>query len=711
MFSKNFNSIIFSIILSIIISCGNFKKNQFELPSLFSDGMVLQRDTLVTVLGKYLPNQKINILCSWGFDTTTFSDSSGHWKTKLKTNSATSPQIITLSTLNEFHKIKDVLLGEVWIASGQSNMEQTFNYCCNTTDSSDSEVLSANFPNIRMYNVKKALSNNPLDNTEGEWVSAIGENIIDFSAAGYFFAKNLHKELDVPIGIIHASWGSSNIQSWTSKEVLMNLDEFAKKFKTLQSDSIKYEKTSRWYSRFKSNHSGSGAWDLFLSSDILPDIGYFDFFVPSWAKLDNIGHQEIKGYKSDYKYWKELDDKQIIKPIFNNPNFSGIVLFKNHFTINSKASKEYFIMIGPNEGAPFKLWEYDIYINGKKQGSSLINLEGREYQFNKSLSSYKINPDVLNIGDNTIIIRVMGYASLGNIKIKISNNDSINFSNNWKVKLLAEEAFQIENFKYPYTAFYDYSNSDIKFEDIPEKFFLTHNTPSTLYNGMMAPLLNYTIKGFIWYQGESNVGEGGKSHSLYKTIFPLMVSNLRGFHGKNMPFYYAQLANYFNYGGMLPYFRQIQSELLKIKNTGMIVTLDIGENYDFHPSNKHDVGKRFALLALNRTYGIKTLDSGPVLNELDFDGKYANLYFKKTGSGLKLSYEDKSWFEIAGEDKIYFESDVNVYKNFLQLSSNYVQNPKFVRYAWSDTAKATLFNIEGLPASPFSSEYMEDINR
>ena len=294
----------------------------------------------------------------------------------------------------------------------------------------------------------------------------------------------------------------------------MTIDEFAEKFKTLQSDSIRYEKTSRWYSKFKSNHSGSGAWDLFLSSDILPDIGYFDFFVPSWAKLDNIGHQEITGYTNSSKYWKELDDKQIIKPILNNPNFSGIVLFKNHFTINSKASKEYFITIGPNEGAPFKLWEYDIYINGKKQGSSLINLEGREYQFNKSLRSYKINPDVLNIGGNTIIIRVMGHVSLGHVKIKTSINDHLPFSNDWKVKLLAEEALQIENFKYPFTAFYDYGNSDISFEDIPEKFFLTQNTPSTLYNGMMAPLLDYTIKGFIWYQGESNVGEG-VSHILY----------------------------------------------------------------------------------------------------------------------------------------------------------------------------------------------------
>ena len=143
----------------------------------------------------------------------------------------------------------------------------------------------------------------------------------------------------------------------------------------------------------------------------------------------------------------------------------------------------------------------------------------------------------------------------------------------------------------------------------------------------------------------------------------------------------------------------------------MIVTLDIGENYDFHPSNKHDVGKRFALLALKRTYGLKIVDSGPVPSGLDFEGKYVNLYFKNSEAGLKITNHGKSWFEIAGEDKIYYESNVDVYKNFLQLNSDYVQNPKYVRYAWSDTAKATLFNSEGLPASPFSSEYISAINQ
>ena len=685
------------------MSCGNDKKSQFELPSLFSDGMVLQRDTLVTFLGKYIPNQKINISCSWGFDTTTFSDSSGKWKTKLKTNFVNGPQIISLSTLNEFYKINDVLLGEVWIASGQSNMEHTFNYCCNSTDGSDDEINSARYSDIRMFNVKKTLSVTPLYDTQGEWVSAVGENIIDFSAVGYFFAKKLHKDLNSPIGIIHASWGASDLQSWTNKNVLTKFDGYRQKFETIKRDSLKYEKAKHWYEKFENIQSGSGAWDLFLSSNILPDtLGYFEFFVPKWKKLDVLGKSDIVLSSQKSKYWKELDEEYIIKPLLNNPNFSGATLFKNKFTVNSISSGEYFIAIGPGSDAPFKLWEYDIYINGEKQVSSLIDLKDREYQFIKNLQSYKINPDILKIGENSITVRILGHVSLGDIKIKTSNSNDISFLNNWKVKLLAEETSQINNYSYPYTSFYNYENNEVYFSDIPEKYFFNKNMPSILYNSMLHPLLTYTVKGMVWYQGENNVNNPAE----YKNIFNEMVKDLRTSFGGPIPFYFAQLANYFNYGGKLSLFRQMQLDLLNIKNTGMVVTLDIGENYDIHPSNKHDVGNRFALLALSRTYGLKTIDSGPIPNELDFDGKYANLYFSNTGAGLKMTNESKSWFEIAGEDKIYFESDVNVYKNFLQLSSNYVQNPKFVRYAWSDTAKATLFNIDGLPASPFSSEYM-----
>ena len=670
--------------------------------------MVLQRDTLVTILGQYNPNQKIDISCSWGFDTITYSDSKGKWVTHLKTNSVNGQQSITLSSLNDQYKIKNILLGEVWVASGQSNMEHSFNYCCNSTDGSDGEINSARYPDIRMFNVKKTLSVTPLYDTQGKWVSAVGKNIIDFSAVGYFFAKKLHKDLNTPIGIIHASWGASDLQSWTNKNVLIKFDGYSQKFETIQKDSLKYEEAMHWYEQFENIQSGSGAWDLFLSSDILPDtLGYFDYFVPRWKKLDDLGKSDIVMSSKKSKYWKELDEENIIKPLLDNPSFSGATLFKNKFTVDSIISREYFISMGPSSDAPFKLWEYDIYINGEKQVSSLIDLKDREYQFIKSSQFYKIDSEALKIGENSIFIRILGYASLGDIEIKTSNDEPIPFLNDWRVKLLAEETSQINNYSYPYTAFYNYENSEVNFSDIPEKYFFNKNMPSILYNGMLHPLLAYTVKGMVWYQGENNVNNPVE----YKNIFNEMVKDLRTSFGGPIPFYFAQLANYFNYGGKLSLFRQMQLGLLNIKNTGMVVTLDIGENYDIHPSNKHDVGIRFALLALNRTYGLKIVDSGPIVSGIEFDGKYANLYFKSTGAGLKITDDGKPWFEIAGEDKIYFESDVNVYKNFLQLSSSYVQNPKFVRYAWSDTAKATLFNIEGLPASPFSSEYIEDISR
>ena len=327
-----------------------------------------------------------------------------------------------------------------------------------------------------------------------------------------------------------------------------------------------------------------------------------------------------------------------------------------------------------------------------------------DYVSNKQDQKYNIDSKLLKVGGNTIIFRVLGIASLGEIKIR-SLYEDIYFKKDWKAKILAEEAFQVDNFKYPYTSFYNYNNQNIKFSDIPEKFFLKHNTLSSLYNGMMHPLLNYTIKGFIWYQGESNVGGVGEKH--YKKIFPLMIKDLRKSFCKNMPFYFAQIAPFINYGGMSPHFRHVQNSFLSIKNTGMVVTLDIGENLDIHPSNKHDVGKRFALLALNRTYGFNIIDSGPILNNIEKEGKYLNLYFKNTGSGLMKIENDRTWFEVAGNDKNYFDAEVDVYKDFIQLFSERVIDPKYVRYAWSDTASATLFNIEGLPGTPFSSEYLK----
>ena len=688
-----------------ILSCSSFEQKNLIITKTFSDGVVIQRDTLVNIWGQYLPNQKIDISCSWGFDTSTYSDSLGYWITKIKTINNFDEQVITVFSSEESIKIENVLMGEVWLASGQSNMEMTFDYCCNSTDSSSHEIETANFSKIRMYNVKKALSDKPLPDTEGKWISAVGEDITNFSAVGYFFAKKLHKELDVPIGIIHSSWGGSNIQSWTSKSVLMGLNGYSEKFKTLQNDSLKFKKTKDWYSQFEKTAPGSGSWDLFLS-EAYPEIGYLDFYLPGWKNLDYLGKNDIKNFSSTSNHWKELTEKSDIKPLLNNPNFSGAVLFKNEFKLDSKNSNSYDLIIIPDKNKPSGLWEYDIYINGEKIGSSLIDLNGAEYVSNKKNQKYNIDSKILRVGKNVVIVRVLGNASLGEVKIKSSFSD-IYFTKDWKAKILAEEALQVDNFKYPYTSFYNYNNQNINVSDIPEKFFLTHGTISSLYNGMMHPLLNYTIKGFIWYQGESNVGGTGEIE--YQKIFPLMVRDLRKSFGENMPFYFAQIASYVNYGGLLPHFRHVQNSLLNIKNTGMVVTLDVGENHDIHPSNKHDVGNRFALLALNRTYNKGFIDSGPELDNIEQEGKYLNVYFKNCDSGLMPINNKNTSFEIAGSNKVYFDAEVNVYKKLIQLSSKEVTDPKYVRYAWSDTASATLFNNAGLPGPPFSSEHLNYI--
>ena len=222
---------------------------------------------------------------------------------------------------------------------------------------------------------------------------------------------------------------------------------------------------------------------------------------------------------------------------------------------------------------------------------------------------------------------------------------------------------------------------------------------------MLNPVIPYGIKGMIWYQGESNIGRGGPDYENYKTLMPLVIKDWRERWGFDFPFYFSEIAPYFNYNGMLPYFRNAQKGILNIPRTGMIVTLDIGEDYDIHPSNKHDVGDRFSRIAINRLYGGENTESGPTFESSAVDGDKISIYFDHTGSGLEIRNTDKSEFQIAAEDKKYFNAMVNNYNDHLKIFSNEVENPVYVRYAWSDTASATLFNLEGLPASSFSTEF------
>ena len=692
----------------LLLGCNNkTDESKFlTVSNLFSDGTILQRDTTVSIWGTSKPNIQIKIISSWIKELTVKSNNKGEWQVKIQTSEAGGPHSLMIYSENERISIKDILFGEVWLAAGQSNMEMDFNYCCNTTDKAESEILNTDISEIRMFNVKKKLSYTPVDKIEGKWVKASREEITSFSAIGYFFAKNLYKELNVPIGIIHASWGGSRAEAWTSNEVFQELNKYKSSLQDKEKESKENLEIRNWLKEHKSIPLPSSDFDLFLGEylrKVKPEMNYMSFYLDNWKALDYLGMDNIQNPNKN-KNWIELDSENSIDKALSSNNFRGVALFKNILLIND-TNQDFQLEIQPEKNMPWGLWEYDIYFNGTKIGSSLIDTDSNDYEFNKTLKVYKIKKEDLTNGENQIIIRTLGQTRLGEIKISENQTDEPIILGNWSVSVIAEEFFQIENYEYPYMSLFNYENKNINFSKIPPKSYLTHKTFSSLFNGMLNPMIPFTIKGAIWYQGETNVEVGGPNFENYKELMPLMISDWRSRWGSDFPFYFAQVSPYFNYQGMLPYFQNAQSSLLHtIQNTEMVVTNDIGENYDIHPSNKHDVGYRFSRFALKNEYNFDIKAGGPIYSHNKINGEKIEIYFNPDLEGLSIKPKKTTGFEISGAGKKYLKASVNIVDNYLEIFSEKIKEPLYVRYAWSDTANAILFDLEGWPASCFTTE-------
>jgi sialate O-acetylesterase len=280
----------------------------------------------------------------------------------------------------------------------------------------------------------------------------------------------------------------------------------------------------------------------------------------------------------------------------------------------------------------------------------------------------------------------------------LGNNKSLN--GKWDYVVLAEIYNDLEDFKWPYLSFYLYDNDNIDFSKRPRVTNLSPNSKSTLFNAMINPLIPYNIKGTIWYQGENNVSR----FKEYETLLPALIEDWREKWGNNFPFYYVQIAPFENYNGFSSSLREVQRKALKLEKTGMVVTLDIGEINDIHPSNKHDVGYRLAGIALKNDYNKNIIASGPLYKNYEIIGKEIFIDFNSIGTGLVLNSNKISEFEIAGKNKIFFKAKAKVIGERISLSSRKVSKPIYARYAWSDVSIATLFNKEGLPASSFSTD-------
>ena len=657
-----------SVLSFIVILSFGFQsiaqKKPLRLNALFSDHMVLQQNANVAFWGSSSTNEKVIVSGSWGKFAEITSDENGQWKLYLPTPKAGGPFTVNISTSTSKEALEDVMVGEVWLASGQSNMEMPLigwppNDIINNAEE---EIAKSNYPEIRMFTVERQLSLEPKATFNGKWKVCSPETSGNFSASAYFFARKLHKELNVPIGIIHSSWGGTPVEAWTSNAQIKNLGDFDAVLQTIDAKN-QHNAISDWFSKWKTQSipNNEKAWNN------------LDFNDNEATQIDyNDSHWNYMNLPGRFDYIEEVE-------------VDGAIWFRKNVYIED-LDFDYTLTIGAIDDMDAT------YVNGHKVGGFAgagQSSTKREFTIPKSL---------FVSGKNTIAIRAVDIGGPGSFTgpMQLTNKAGlyIPLNGNWKYKLVAE-IYQ--------NNFYLYGIEKSNKEKSTTIVKIHPKLPSVLYNAMIHPLIPYTIKGAIWYQGEENVSRSEQ----YKRLFPAMIKDWRTKWNDNFPFYFVQIAPFQYHGGdrsldQSQKLREAQRHALKVKNTGMVVTLDIGNFNNIHPSNKQDVGKRLAGLALAKDYGKSLISSGPLFKSLKVSESKIILEFDYAGSGL-MAKGDLRGFEIAGSDEKFVLANAKIVYNKVELSAKTINKPMYARYAWKDKAVPSLFNMEGLPASSFTT--------
>ena len=654
-----------SIALSLVANAQQSRvQKSLYLSRIFSDHMVLQQQQKVDVWGQAVAAQKLTVSANWGSTVSTLADANGNWKIKLATPKAGGPYTIKIFTADTTIIIKDVLVGEVWLASGQSNMDLSLKGWLpeDTVRNSKQAIAGANYPNIRLLKVAFNISATPIDSIKGEWIPASPATAGDFSATAFFFAQKLHQQLNIPIGIIQSSIGGTPAEAWTSKASLTKLGDFDQPISRL--DELQ-NTTKNWFAKwpFQSVPRSGEEWRNYLLTD-----------------------HSAAASKFDDAHWETMKLPGRFDRL-SSGEFDGVIWLRKEFMMPDTAN-DYVLKIGSVDDME------EVYVNGQKVGGLIGN------GFANTPREMIVPKSLLVKGINTIAIRAIDTGGPGfvNGPITLSNNkeEIISLAGNWKFRLIAENISG---------RFYSYDLQANMLER-PDISALNSNSPTVLFNAMIHPLVPYSIKGVIWYQGESNVGRAEQ----YKRLFPIMISDWRKQWGYDFPFYYVQIApflyNAADQKNQSQKLRNAQRAALKLPKTGMVVTLDIGKLSTAHPAFKQEVGERLARFAFNNEYSKKQVVSGPLYRQSIQSGNKLLIEFEpaSVGSGLVASAKELTGFEIAGADKVFVPAQAKIVGNRLELSSASVTIPLFARYAWSDGFAATLFNKEGLPASTFSSE-------
>jgi sialate O-acetylesterase len=660
------------LLIILLVSACQKGPSGLTLPSILSDNMLLQQKTDATIWGKANPGQKISVTSSWGTEKAVKTGKDGRWSVKINTPEAGGPFKIVINAVDTAITINDVLVGEVWVCSGQSNMEMPIQGWPprDTIMHSATTIASAALPNIRLFNITKKISAAPLDNCTGKWEVCNPATVRPFSATGFFFGKKLYEKLNVPIGLIETSWGGTPVESWMSADVLTNAGEFVKDIagiKEAQPLLAQYQAFLEGHKKVEIKPAGDDQWKNLSFNDEAAALT--DFNDAAWPAMTLPALFE--------KVMGDFDGAVWLRRIINIPeSFKG---------------KDLTLSLGPIDDMDCT------YFNGKTVGSTEVS---GFYQINRN---YDIPSSLVTTGSNSIAVRVLDtqggggiWGQPGSMKISVKNGNqpAIDISGEWKYQPAAE---LIGNM------FYIFDIAKNEYSGIKKPKALGPYSPAVLFNAMINPIVNYRIKGAIWYQGEANVGRADQ----YAKIFPLMIQNWRdAWNEKDFPFYFVQIAPYV-YSGVdsteSVLLREAQAKSLATPNTGMVVTIDIATVMNIHPPYKMEVGDRLAALALNNDYGIKTPCTGPVYKSMAKDGAVIKVQFENTGSGLVSKNDFIPEFEIAGKDGAFERAVAKTVNNEVWVSSPKVTEPVLVRYCWRNGAVGTLFNSDGLPAGEFSA--------
>ena len=625
----------------------NYAFAQVRLPQLVRDSMILQRDAKVKIWGWASPKEKIQISFQNKKYKTT-ADENGNWNVLLAPMKAGGPYTMKIDAKNHI-VLNNILIGDVWICSGQSNMvHQMALHSVRYAD----DIVNANYPEIRQFWIPMLTDlQKPYDDLPpGYWKSANPVDVLQFSAVAYFFAKKLYEKYHVPIGLINSSVGGPSIQSWMSEESLKNIPSI---FSTIEKNKDTAYVNSINRNAVLKNAAIKRPQDKGLNA---AKPWYDTSYIPvGWRNINVPGYWEDQGIR----------------------NLDGIVWYQREIDVpSSMTNAPAKIFLGRIVDADF------VYLNGKLIGNTTYQYPQRRY---------KIPNGLLKSGKNLLVIRIINYAGKGGFVPDkpyslIANGDTIDLKGTWQYRVGS--------------VFSPYQNS------IPG--FSYEYQPTALYNAMIAPLLNYTIKGFLWYQGEGSINEV----SEYGKRLTTLINDWRDkWQEGNLPFLYVQLPNF----GDMQYkpvesswaeLREEQLKTLSVPNTAMAVAIDLGEWNDIHPDRKKEVGERLALAAEKLAYGENIVYSGPIYQSSTIDTNKIKITFTNVGSGLITNDgEELSEFAIAGPDKKFVWAKAKIDGDKIIVWSDDIANPMYVRYAWADNpVNPNLYNKEGLPASPFATD-------